>query len=141
MERRQQPPPIVGGTVQGGAAKQVGAMGEAPSGHPSPENTPLRLATRPLCSHRRATLDQAASRVCLRSPPQCFRQSRRWSPHLFTPQPACGLCSNNAHDCGLSASQGFFTLHFRSAPFTIQTAHLRNYSQATSARTSLAEAT
>lgn len=65
----------------------MGATGEAPSGRPSPENTRLRLATRPLRSHCRATLGQAASRVYLQSLPQCPRQSRRWSPHLFTPQP------------------------------------------------------
>lgn len=42
----------------------------------APENTRLTLATRPLRSCRHATLDQAASGVCLQSLPQCPRQPR-----------------------------------------------------------------
>lgn len=63
------------------------------------------------------------------------------SAPLHAAAPACGLCSNNAHDCALGVSQGFFTPCFGSAQFTVQTSHLRNYSQATGARISLAEAT
>jgi len=142
MERRQQPPSQCRRDYTRRCSKVGGGHGRGavrpskPREHPAEagdQTSPLPLPCHP-GPGRQPRLPAVTAAV---SPPV----SALVSTPLHATTPAYGLCSNSAHDCGLGASQGFFTLRFGSAHFTVQTSHLRNYSQAAGARISLAEAT
>lgn len=95
-------PPIVGRNTQGGTARQVGALEEVPSGRPSPREHPADAGDQtsplpPLCHPGPGCRRRLPAVTAAVSPPA----SALISVPLHAPASACGLCSNNAHDCGL----------------------------------------
>ena len=113
MERRQQPPSQCRRDYTRRCSKVGGGHGRGavrpskPREHPAEagdQTSPLPLPCHPGPGRqpRLPAVTAAVSRPV----------SALVSTPLHATTPAYGLCSNSAHDCGLGASQGFFTLRF-----------------------------